>query len=53
MNWLCSIRNHCGVWHYFQRRRALRVLRHARFWIDRDNDAVHILIEKMIELGGY
>jgi hypothetical protein len=40
------------VWHWYQRRKALRILRHARFYADRNWDAVQILIDAQFKVLG-
>jgi len=35
---------------FWRRRKALRVLRHARFYADRNYEAVHILIDAQFKV---
>lgn len=52
MKWLDDFRSHCSVWHYFQRRKALRILNHARFYVFGNFPADHILIDAMLKVLG-
>ncbi len=52
MKWLDHIRSGCGLWQWYQRRKAMRILRHARFYADKNYDAVHILIDAQFKVIG-
>ena len=50
MKFIDTFLGHCWIHRWYTRRKALRVLRHARFYADRNYEAVHILIDAQFKV---